>query len=150
MENKYYKICKDIEHIENYWKAKADDFHGWVLHHKYGVNRTRQRMIELGLYYDREPEELIFVTKSEHNKIHKRNLGKCHSTETKVKIGQSHLGKHYHSEEHKKELSERFKNDNPGKKFIGYHWYNDGIKNIHALECPEGFKAGKLQRRKED
>lgn len=144
------EICKDIEHVENYWKAKADDFHGWVLHHKYGVNRTVQRMIELGLYYDREPEELIYVTRGEHNKIHKRCLGKRFSIETKNKMRQSHLGKHIHSEEHKKELSERLKTDNPSKKFIGHHWYNNGTKNIRALECPEGFKAGQLQRRKED
>ena len=31
---------------------------------------------------------------------------------------------------------------NPGSK--GMHWYTDGVKQVFAFECPEGFKPGKL------
>lgn len=43
------------------------------------------------------------------------------------------------TEEHKRKIGEA----NKGK-HIGYHWFNDGLKNIRAKECPEGFKSGRI------
>lgn len=30
------------------------------------------------------------------------------------------------------------------KCYIGTHWFNNGLKNIRAKECPEGFVPGML------
>ena len=32
----------------------------------------------------------------------------------------------------------------PGKNLDSYNWYNDGIHNVYAKECPEGFIKGTL------
>ncbi|MBR6612859.1 MAG: hypothetical protein IKK93_11610 [Campylobacter sp.] len=50
--------------------------------------------------------------------------GKTHSDEIKEKIKQSKIGK-----------------NNP---MYGMHWYTNGITNIQAKECPEGFRPGRL------
>jgi hypothetical protein len=28
----------------------------------------------------------------------------------------------------------------------GMKWFNNGIKNVRALKCPEGFKPGNIQK----
>jgi len=45
------------------------------------------------------------------------------------------------SEEQRKKLKERY---------FGNHWYNNGIINVSAKECPEGFVAGIIKRKKPD
>ena len=32
--SKYKRYCKNIENVENYEKALADNFVGWCLHHR--------------------------------------------------------------------------------------------------------------------
>jgi len=34
-----------------------------------------------------------------------------------------------------------------GNAVRGTKWFNDGIKNIRALECPSGFKPGRMSRK---
>lgn len=46
------------------------------------------------------------------------------------------------SEETKKKLSESNKGKNKGK-----HWFNNGIIETYAFECPEGFIPGMLRRK---
>lgn len=85
-------------------------------------------------------------------------LGKKHSEETKQKNRDSHLGKK-HSEETKQKMSEMRKGHrgwNKGKHWPeetikkrseamkGKHWYNNGVKEILAHECPEGFHVGRI------
>lgn len=70
-----------------------------------------------------------------------------------------------HKEETKKKLSESLKGKEPwnkGKRMIyseetlskfsearkGMHWFNNGIENKLAYECPEGYVKGFLQNRK--
>ena len=31
---------------------------------------------------------------------------------------------------------------------IGKHWFNNGSVNVFKFECPEGFKPGRLYKRK--
>ena len=76
-------------------------------------------MIEIGEYFDRPPEELIFLTSAEHGKIdskckrHNEALkGKSRSEETKRKISETMRGKN-RSEEHKRKIGEAKK---------GKHW----------------------------
>lgn len=112
--------CEDLSKIENYDKAKADNFKGWAIHHRLEthtidgkrreVDLTVKELIDNNMYYHRPASELIFLTVEDHISLHttgkKYFLGKHHSKETKRKISESHKGEHF-SEEHKKHLSEK-------------------------------------------
>ena len=79
------KYCKnDISLIENYDKAIADTTQVWHCHHRRETIYSRSGLIEIGEYYNRPACELIFLTKSEHMRLH--NLGKNVSAETRKKI----------------------------------------------------------------
>lgn len=71
-----------IDLVENYGLAKADNFKGWCMHHRLelhpdnSVRFTKTSLLKLGLYYNRPPTELIWVTSSEHNRMH--SLGRKH------------------------------------------------------------------------
>ena len=104
------KYCKeDISLIENYEIAVNDQTQIWHCHHRRETIYTREGLIEIGEYYHRPACELIFLTKTEHNKIHKTGnkyrIGKHHSEKTKKKLSEYHIGKHL-SDETKKKLSE--------------------------------------------
>ena len=67
---------KKLELIENYECAKADNFKGWVIHHRielhpdYSLRYSREKLIELEIYYNRPPSELIWMKRNEHARIH--------------------------------------------------------------------------------
>ena len=115
--------CRAPELIENYDKAIADTTHVWNCHHRLEthtsdgerrlVDISIAELIALGMYYDRPPEELIFLTKAEHQRLH--NVGKSspmkgkhHTEDTKRKMSESHKGKVL-SEEQKRKISEKLK-----------------------------------------
>ena len=116
MKYNFEKYCKDYENIENYQKAKADDFKNWEVHHRLEthnsdgerrlVDITRKELQALGMYWHRPSSELIFLAKSEHRSLHKP------SEETKKKIGAAQKGRQCYwkgknlSEEAKKKISE--------------------------------------------
>ena len=55
---------------------RADNFKGWHCHHRLGEHCfTRDELIKFDLYYNRTPEELIFVTLEEHSRLH-NNISK--------------------------------------------------------------------------
>ena len=97
--------CEDISKIENYELAKKDDFKGWVIHHRLelvetgaAVDSAKRVLIYQGLYYNRPASELIYLTKSDHQKLHRTgkpgpNRGKHFSEEHKRKILESKKGK---------------------------------------------------------
>lgn len=119
--------CKDYENIENYEKAKAENFVGWHCHHRLqtwtldgerrDVDVSRKELKALGLYYNRPAEELIFLTAAEHMSLHNKGKtsprkGKKLSEETRNKISETlrghpawNKGKKL-SEEHRQKLSE--------------------------------------------
>lgn len=76
-----YCIPEQIEQIENYWLAKESNFDGWHIHHRLEthnsdgekrlVNLSREELIALDMYYNRPANELVFLTISEHMKLHK-------------------------------------------------------------------------------
>ena len=106
--------CEDISTIENYDKAITDQDRTWDCHHRLEIGNngevvSREGLIDHGLYYDRPSSELIFLTRSEHTRLHKTGkqylLGKHRSEECKRRISESRKGKH-HSEETKRKMSE--------------------------------------------
>lgn len=174
MKHSFDRYCKNIENVENYDKAVADNFKGWHCHHRLEthnsdgerriVDISQKELIALGMYYDRPADELIFLTSREHNAFKK---GKHPSAQTRRKMSESRKGKQF-SEEHKNKLSEahlwqipwnKGKHTQPlsaetRKKLSeahkgntptkGMHWYNNGKMNKLCYECPEGFAPGRL------
>jgi hypothetical protein len=74
------EYCTNIEDVENYEKAKANNFKGWHLHHRLEtytsdgdlrkIAISRKELIALDVYYDRPANELIYLTKAEHSALH--------------------------------------------------------------------------------
>ena len=156
-------FCKNFTEIENYDKAIADTTQTWQCHHRLEISPTgkhisRIRLTELGLYYNRPANEFIFLTESEHKKLHMkccRNTGvirnsmqgKHQSEYQKQRMSEIHKGKIVSTETRVK-ISESRKGKNLNNKGAsGYRWYNDGTVDIFAKECPTGFKLGRLYKR---
>lgn len=109
------RYCKDYTRIENYEMAIADESQTWDCHHRNEQYYNQKDLKKLGLYFDCPPCELIFLTKSEHQQIHKTCVG---YEETKRKMSESKKGNQWnkgkrHSEESKRKMSDALK---------GKHW----------------------------
>lgn len=102
--------CEDLSKIENYELAKKGDFKGWVIHHRLEthtsdgerrkVDISKEELKALNMYYNRPVVELIYLTKSYHQKLHRKgnlgpNRGKHFSEEWRRKISESNKGKKY-------------------------------------------------------
>lgn len=158
------KICVNYEQVENYEYAATDETQKWDLHHRREIDemKSKQQLIDEGKYFNVEPEELIFLTHGEHRRLHGTNA----LAETRNKMSESHKGEKSnfygktHTEETKKKMSESKKGENHpmyGKHHSdetrrrmveshkGKHWYNNGVVNVRARECPEGFVLGRLR-----
>ena len=149
-----YAYCiEDVSKIENYNEA-INSSEKWICHHKKEteLNKSAKDLIKMGLYYHRPANELIFLTKSEHSRLHNKgvnhkgennpmygkhnvswNKGRTnvYSEETKRKMSESHKGKaswnkgKHLSEEAKCKISEANKGKeawNKGQKFEIYKW----------------------------
>lgn len=133
-------LCWNIEKIENYELAKADNFKNWVIHHRLEthdssgnlrkVELTSNELIALDMYFYRPENELIFLTKSEHRALHNsvekkgkpsHNKGKAMPLEQKCKIGNANRGR---------------------------HCFTNGVINVMTFECPEGFRPGRTYKRR--
>ena len=124
MKHLFELYCKNYQDIENYGKAKKDDFKGWDCHHRLETHNSdgERRLVDitmdelqaLDMYWNRPASELIFLPSSEHNSLHKK--GKHHSEETKKKMSEAQKGEKnpmhgkHHFEETKKKMSEVKKN----------------------------------------
>lgn len=100
--------------IENYELAKADDFKGWVIHHRLELTmdnefaHSKEDLIRMDMYFHRPYYELIYLRTAEHQSLHmkvsddprRNNMKKSarnrkhlpHTTATKMKIGAAHKG----------------------------------------------------------
>lgn len=117
-KHKFEYSCTNIELVENYELAKADNFKDWHCHHRLETHNSdgEKRLVSismeelkaLGIYYNRSPEELIFLTKSNHSRLHASM--QVHSEEERKRISESKKGKPTWvkgkklSEEHKAKL----------------------------------------------
>jgi hypothetical protein len=123
---KLEKYCTDYTKIENYQEALKSPLK-FDLHHRREIseNKSRKQLIAENLYYHRSPEELIFLERGEHQRLHKANL----SAETRQKISIARKGKlgpnrgrHWHlSAETKQKMSDAKR---------GKHWH---IENGHYV-----------------
>lgn len=180
------KYCKEFTKIENYEKAIQDD-KLWVLHHRlethfsngderlFKARLSIEELKALDMYYNRPADELIFLTQSEHLKLHNKgneyNIGRKHTDEARKNMSEAAkkvwakdaehkprtLG-YKHTEETRKHLSETKKGtklsdyhkQRIGKAFIGRHWFTNGISNVRDYSCPDGYYPGKtIHKRKE-
>ena len=140
------RFCKEPEKIENYEKAKADNFKGWRCHHRLETHTSdgERRAVDisvaelqaLGMYWHRPAEELVFMTTKEHRQLHtkgesnpmygKQGYWKGKTGPNKGKLaGENNpmYGKH-HSAESIQKMSEAHKGKsgpNKGKKFSEEH-----------------------------
>ena len=138
---KVKSYCKDdISLIENFDKAVADKEQTWDCHHRREITTSKKELIKLGEYYSRPASELIFLTHSEHIALH--NKCRVFTEETKRKLSEAQKGKIF-TEEHKQKLSKALKGKNTWN--TGRSWYNNGIKNVFAKSCPEGFVKGMIK-----
>lgn len=90
----------ELSKIENYAQAAANNFVGWVIHHRLelnpdgSVNKSRDELILSNQYYYRPASELIFLTNNEHGKLHGHAIKPkaiIVSKETKTKQSQAKL-----------------------------------------------------------
>ncbi len=112
--------CKDdISLIENYDKAINDKEHIWECHHRDEIEtlpsgikvvRSTEDLIEAGRYYQCPANELIFLTKKEHSRIH-LSCKEIQDKATNSRIGMKR------SSDFKKEQSIRLKGNHKGQ-----HW----------------------------
>lgn len=85
------RFCKDdISLIENYDKAIIDKTQVWHCHHRRETIFSKSDLIEIGEYYNRPACELIFLTPTDHHRLHR--LGKHHSVEACKKISETKKG----------------------------------------------------------
>lgn len=138
-EYKVKKVCDgDISKIENYELAMNDKIQYWHCHHRRGTIFSRKELIEIGQYYNRPPEELIFLTKAEHTRIHKIGNKNMLGKHTKGLYGDKNgmFGKH-HTEEARRKMSLKHK----GKKL-------SESQKIALSKARNGRKLSEEQKRK--
>lgn len=112
--------CEDISKIENYEEAVNDTTQMWECHHRLEthtsdgerrlVDLTHKELIALDMYLYRPADELIFIAKIEHQRLHFKD--KKRSEEIKQRLSEANKG-HKHSDETKRKMSEARK---------GKHW----------------------------
>lgn len=139
------QYCAEYWLIENYDKAASDKFQRWDCHHRLqthfsdGTLRppkcrlSARELIALDMYYNRPPEELIFLTCQEHSSLHHKR--KTYSKETRDKISKAHLGKpgncgfmgKQHTEDSKKKT---------GKSLSEFYKKQDEIKYHYGFKLP--------------
>lgn len=93
------KLCaqmycsEPIEKIENYEKAVEDTKQIWDCHHIWEtmLGYSREELIEMNEYYGIPAQNLIFLTRTEHKRIHK--IGTKHTEETRRKMSEVKKGK---------------------------------------------------------
>lgn len=146
-------FCWNIEKIENYELAKADNFKSWIIHHKLETNfsdgterpkfcaLTKNELIALDMYFYRPPEELIFMKRSEHAALHNKFNKVGNKNQKGIKRGPR-------TEETKRKISQGMKalykdgyTHNYNSK--GTRWYTNGFESKRAFECPNGFWEGR-------
>lgn len=165
--------CEDISKIENYELAKSST-KIWDCHHRAEIlpcgKFSREDLKKFGFYYNRPACELILLTKQDHSSLHSKDyqkennphFGHHHSKETKAKMRKHRLGMKFPKEwcdnigksklgqipwNKGKQLPKECR-DKISATLTGTHWFNNGKVQLQAKECPPGFVAGRLKKKK--
>ena len=155
----YFPECKD---------QLKPNRKGWVLHHK----DQSLRHTDINRYNEWRIEDVIPMTNEDHIRLHSKGnhykLGHKASDETRAKMSASMKGRkawnkgispsddtrakmseackgRKHSDETRAKMGAAHKG-NTGS--IGFKWWNNGITSVFCKECPEGYVAGRLYKRK--
>lgn len=137
--------------IENYDKAKKDNFKGWLIHHRLELTLDGQfahhpeDLDRLGMYRNRPYYELIYLTVSEHTTLHLNayNHNAHKSEETRRKLSKAQTGRKA-SDGTKRKLSEMRKGEkNPmyGKSGNMCPSYINGIQGAYRIALKK-FRDG--------
>lgn len=136
---KYHYLEGDETLIENYEKALNDTTQTWVCHHRAELDGPERLLIEdlkaRGLYWNQPPEALIFLTNSDHTKLH--NAGKNNPM-----YGKNSWEKCTPSE--RADRARRSAQSMKGKN-VGRRYYTDGKTTRFLLPTdpiPPGFRLG--------
>lgn len=151
------KYCRKIYHhlIENYEEAMNSE-EMYICHHRKEITEdgrnafTADELIDLGEYYHRPPEELIFLTKSAHKALHMAANNKDNGVTIEHKREKAKLRSRRWRENHREEVNqksrERYANNaeyrktraEQHKKWINEHpdWNREAIKR-----CRENKKS---------
>lgn len=88
----------DYSQIENFREAALDPTMTWDIHHRRETDelKSMEQLKAEGLYFNRPPEELIFLTPVAHHNLHaqaanfrKPMLGRHHSEESRRKLSET-------------------------------------------------------------
>ena len=104
--------CEDLSLIENYELAINDTTQTWDCHHRRESIYSAKDLIEIGEYWKRSAAELIFLTHSEHNRLHFKGVPKSEATKKAMSEARKGVPK---SEAHKKAIGEAHKGVNVKK-----------------------------------
>lgn len=125
MNAKYY-CCEDMSKIENYDKMLSNTSQVWDCHHRLETHNSdgERRLVDLSIkelqaldmYYDRPASELIFLTHSEHCKLH--HVG---NNDLYKKISDSRTGKPHPHKGDKGRVVTKETRDKISKKLQGRH-----------------------------
>ena len=103
--------CEDLSLIENYALAIVDTTQTWECHHRGEVlpcgRFSPNDLTKFGLYFNRPASELIFLTKAEHTRLHKRGITLSEAAKKAMSDTRKGVPK---SKAHKKAISEALSN----------------------------------------
>lgn len=124
-EIKHY-CCEDLSLIENYNLAISDKSNVWVIHHRFELDcpvykASMKDLKNFGLYWNRPANELIFLTRQEHQSLHVKGIKR--------------------TEEHKQKLSKLIRCIETGEIKSGIEWRKCGYDSARKV-------AAHLPRRK--
>ena len=154
------KYCRKIYHhlIENYEEAMNSE-EMYICHHRKEITEdgrnafTADELIDLGEYYHRPPEELIFLTKSAHKALHMAANNKDNGVTIEHKREKAKLRSRRWRENHREEVNqksrERYANNAEYRKtraeqhkiWINEHpdWNKERLKEFRK-ENPDYYK----------
>ena len=109
---KYAKnfCCEDLSLIENYDKAIADMTQTWHCHHRGEISPCGRFSVsdlkKFELYFNRPASELIFLTHSEHRRLHLKGVPLSEDHKKAISDSKKGVPTGPMSEDHKKAISD--------------------------------------------
>lgn len=146
-------LCSEYWLIENYEQA-VNDVKMWECHHRLEVSDdglhtvyTQKDLIKRDLYFNRSADELIFLTKNEHRKLHQNTIefkekfiGREFSDETRKKMSEAKKG-HIPWNKGEKLSDETRKKMSVAKKGENNPWYGKHLSEEHKRKLSESKKC---------